>query len=192
MGEDGFFFALFGFLAGGGGVTLLDLVPGHDLCLALHIRVGDFRDGGEVKDHGEEEDKDRNAEVYPLDGLKVVLTHILEEDLGGEDGAHDGADGLHGLREVEPHLGVLWGTAHREVWVCSGLEGPETGSDDEGGSAESPEGSLHCCWPEEEGADAVDAETGHEGCFVAPFAEDVRGEGECCDGVGTVVVGNVS
>ena len=79
--------------------------------------------GGEEEDDGEEEDEGRDAEVGPLHAAQVGGVGFFEEDARGEEGRHDGADGLEGLAEFEPEFGESGGTAGGDEGVCARLEG---------------------------------------------------------------------
>ena len=46
------------------------------------VGVGDFGDGREKEDNGEEEDESSDAQVRPLDFGEVVRVGILKEDAG--------------------------------------------------------------------------------------------------------------
>ena len=59
-----------------------------------HVGVGDFGDGSEVEDHGEEDDEGGDAEVGPLHVCEIGGVGFFEEDAGCEEWGHDGADGL--------------------------------------------------------------------------------------------------
>ena len=144
------------------------------LDLALHIRVGDLRDGRDVEDASQQEDEARDAEVDPLDALEGLhaVAGVLEEDVGAQDGAHHRANRIEALREIDSQLGVAGWPADSDIGVCSGFEGAETAADDEGRAAEAAEGALEGGRPHHEGADAVEAESEHEDCFVAEVAQD--------------------
>lgn len=148
--------------------------------LVGHVGVGDFGDRREEEDDGEEEDKDGDAEINPLDGREGFAAwraDIFEDDVGGQHGRDDGADGLEGLGEVESHFAVFRGPARGDEGVRRGLEGGEAGADDEHGAAEAAKGAFDCRRPEHEGADAVDAQAGDEGPAVAEAADDPAGVG---------------
>ena len=145
-----------------------------------HVGVGDFRDRCEKEDYGEEEDKGRDAEINPLDGgegFAARRANVFEDDVGGQHGRDDGADGLEGLGEVEPHFAVFGGPAGGDERVGGGFERGEAGADDEHGAAEAAKGTFDCRRPEHKGADAVDAEAGDEGPAVAEAADDPAGVG---------------
>jgi hypothetical protein len=73
-----------------------------------HVCVGDFRDGREVEDHGEEEDEAGYGEVDPLHVAEGsgVFACVQEDYVGAEDGGDDGADAVEGLGEVDTEFGV--------------------------------------------------------------------------------------
>ena len=113
----------------------------------------------------------------------------FEEDLLGEDGGDDSTDGLDALGNIETDFCVLWGTAESYEWVAGCFEYGDTKADDEVGDEECGERGEDGRRPEDECADAVDAEAGHECRFEAPFTEDNVAEGERGDEVGAVVSG---
>ena len=149
--------------------------------LQRHVRVCDFGDAGEEEDEREEEDEGRDAEVGPLHGCEGVWVRRFEEHAGREQGRHDGADGLEGLREFEAEFGVARGTAGRDEGVRGRFERREARADDEQGPAEAAEGALQRRRPEHEGSDPVDAQACDEGPSVAEFADEesrVRGRAD--------------
>jgi hypothetical protein len=155
------------------------------LGLSSHVCIGDLGNVGQEENTGEDKDEDSDSQVNPLNGSQVTVIDVLEEDLSGEDRSDDGSDGLNGLREVETHLGVLGRSTDGEVGVAGRLESSKSGSDDEGCSAESSEGSLSCGGPEEKCSDTVESEAEHEGGFVSVVLEDPAGVGEGGNGVGS-------
>ena len=122
-----------------------------------------------------------------MDGAEVLGVGVLEENAGREEGCHDGADSLERLRELETELRQAWGTASSDERVGRGLEGGQSGADDEKRAAEAGEGAVDGRGPEHEGTDAVDAETSDEGPSVAELADDPARVGGGADQVGTEV-----
>ena len=157
------------------------------LGLEGHVCVCDFGDGREEKDNGQKENEGCDAEVGPLHADQLGGVCFLEEDTGGEEGGHYGADGLEGLGELETELGEAWGTAGCDERVRGCFEGGEAAADDEEGAAKASEGAVDSGGPEHEGADAVDAETSDEGPSIAEFAHDPTGVGWWADEVGAEV-----
>lgn len=73
----------------------------------LAVRTSDFRDIRVQENDGQDEDEEGDGEVHVLDVGEVIVINILEEDVGGEDGADDGSDTVQSLRDVETDFGVL-------------------------------------------------------------------------------------
>ena len=86
----------------------------------------------------------------------AICAHVLEDDIAGQHGRDDGVNGLERLRQPETEFRPLGRAADCDVRVCRGLEGGQTGTDDEHGTAEAAEGALHSGRPEHQCADAVD------------------------------------
>lgn len=157
--------------------------------LVGHIGVGDFRDGCEEKDDGEEEHEGGNPKIHPLDGLQRLAawgSDVFEKDIGCEDGGDDGADGLESLRQVKTHLRIPRGTTGGDERIGRRLQGGETGADDEHGAAEASEATLDARRPEHQGPDAVDAQTGDERPSVTETTDDPTRICERADEVSSV------
>ena len=108
-----------------------------------HVAVRDLGNvlSSEEEDKGEDGNEDGDGKVhvlYSLEGLSI-LSDVLEDDLGSEDGRNDGANSLDGLRQLKTELGPLGGTADGNVWVGADFKSRQTRSGNEHGSAETTE-----------------------------------------------------
>ena len=157
------------------------------LGLERHIGVGDFGNGGEEEDDGEQEDESGDAKVGPLDVGEVFGLGVFEEDARSEEGCHDGANGLERLGKLETEFRQSGRTTGGDERIGRGFEGGETGADDEEGAAEAAEGSIDGRRPEHQGSDTVDTEAGDEGPSVAESADNPAGVGEGTDEIGAEV-----
>jgi len=146
--------------------------------LVGHVGVGDFRDGREEEDDGKEKDEGGDTQIHPLDGLQRLATwgsDVFEENVRGEDGSDDGADGLESLRQVQAHLRVSWRTTGGDEGIGGCLECGETGADDEHAAAEASKTALDARGPEHQRTNAVDAKAGDEGPSVPETTDNPTG-----------------
>lgn len=183
---------------GGGGVeeTVLlaeGLVAGarvRVLGLGGHVGIGDLGDVDEEEDGGEQEDEDADGEVDPLHALERVdvVARVLEEDVGAQHGADDGADGLDGLGQVDAQLRVLGRADDGHEGVRGRLQRAQARADDDRGAAEAAKGAVEPGGPHAQGADAVEDQAQHEGGLVAIMAERPVGEAERGEGVGAGIL----
>ena len=106
------------------------------LGLICHVCIGDLRKRNEEENDGEEEDKDGDPQVDPLNRRERVVINVLEDDLGCKYRSDDGADSLEGLGECETKFGVSWRSAggYERVGCC--FECGEATSNDEHAAAE--------------------------------------------------------
>ena len=77
--------------------------------LECHVFICDFRDVGEEKYSGEDEDKNPNREINPLHTLESI--HVIgggcKECIRAQHGADNGTDGVECLGEVDSDFRVL-------------------------------------------------------------------------------------
>lgn len=81
-----------------------------------HVGVGDLRDGTEIENYGQKEDKDSDCQVDPLDVLQCfyIFAGVQEEDVAAQDWGNDCADTVESLSEVDAQLGIAGRAAHCE------------------------------------------------------------------------------
>jgi len=94
---------------------------------------------------------------------------------------------LDGLRELKTELGQSWRTASGNIWVGGGLEGGQTGANNEERAAKATKGRVFGGGPEHQRTNAVDAEASDEGPSITPISDDPSGIRQWANEVGTEV-----
>ncbi|KAI3478877.1 hypothetical protein L1887_59112 [Cichorium endivia] len=103
---------------------------------------------------------------------------MVEDDERPDHRRDNRANTVESLREVDTNLRVLWRTADGDVWVRSGFEATKAITDDENGRTEASERAVEDTWPCDKRADAVQAQSPDESCFVAVMAQNPVGVAE--------------
>lgn len=134
----------------------------------------------QVKHDSEQKHKAGNSEIDPLHILQraLVVANMVEDDERPDHRRDNRANTVESLREVDTNLRVLWRTADGDVWVRSGFEATKAITDDENGRAEASERAVEDTWPCDKRADAVQAQSPDERCFVAVMAQNPVGVAE--------------